>query len=250
MCFLCSLNAGPLVHAAEAERGDADGRLSMDKANFSTGQAAGQIAAAAWPSRDAPISYAFRATSSEAGFTRFSPEQIAAAETALQLWSDVANLRLERRGGGPSGDGAFSNDASILFNGLTRSPNYAYAFLPGDRGPGSRAGDVYLNVAYPSLNDMRPGTYGFLTMVHEIGHALGLTHPGAYNAATGDRATYANQARYTEDTRQFTVMSYFEAGESGADHGGSEPSTPLLHDVAAIQSLYGANRNTRSGDTV
>ena len=35
-----------------------------------------------------------------------------------------------------------------------------------------------------------------------------------------------------------------------ADHLLQEPSTPLLHDIAAIQAIYGANTSTRAGDTV
>jgi serralysin len=90
--------------------------------------------------------------------------------------------------------------------------------------------------------------------LHEIGHSLGLSHPGSYN----HDATYA-EAVYAQDTNQFTVMSYFDAGADGspADHG-ADPSnegkpfsaaTPLLHDIAAIQAMYGADMTTRTGNT-
>ncbi len=52
------------------------------------------------------------------------------------------------------------------------------------------------------------------------------------------------------------MMSYFDAWATGATHFVDLPynerfaSTPLLHDIAAIQRLYGANMTTRTGDTV
>ena len=49
--------------------------------------------------------------------------------------------------------------------------------------------------------------------------------------------------------RQYTVMSYFDASNTGGDHDGYYASTPLLHDVMALQALYGANTSTRTGDT-
>ena len=59
-----------------------------------------------------------------------------------------------------------------------------------------------------SLNDMSLGNYGFMTMLHEIGHAVGLTHPGAYDASQDRPISYSADAEYAEDSRQYTVMSY------------------------------------------
>ncbi len=44
-------------------------------------------------------------------------------------------------------------------------------------------------------------------------------------------------------------MSYFDEISTGAQHYGSA-STPLLHDIYAIQEIYGTNLSTRAGDTV
>ena len=50
-------------------------------------------------------------------------------------------------------------------------------------------------------------------MLHELGHALGLTHPGPYN---GLQATliYGVDNVYPEDTTRYTIMSYFGHGLS------------------------------------
>ena len=89
-----------------------------------------------------------------------------------------------------------------------------------------------------------------MTILHEIGHALGLSHPGSYN---GGSPTYANNAEYAQDTHQWTVMSYFNASYTGADwNGGSGwqyAQTPMVHDVLTLQAIYGADTNTRADNT-
>jgi Ca2+-binding RTX toxin-like protein len=91
----------------------------------------------------------------------------------------------------------------------------------------------------------------YFTYLHEIGHALGLTHPGPYNGDSADGLEFGEDNIYPEDTNQYTVMSYFSTF-TGVDtyYSGSGSSTPLLHDIAAIQSIYGANHATRAGDTI
>ena len=86
-------------------------------------------------------------------------------------------------------------------------------------------------------------------LLHEIGHALGLTHPGEYNAGEGEGPIeYPTHAEYFNDSRAFVVMSYFGSSFVGGDLP-AFASLPQLHDIAAIQRLYGANTSTRTGDT-
>ena len=83
-----------------------------------------------------------------------------------------------------------------------------------------------------------------------------MSHPGTYDAGNGGSITYANNAEYTLDNRQYTIMSYFGGYAPGAgwQQDGTSAnwlysSTPMLHDVAAIQAIYGADTTTRTGDT-
>jgi len=94
------------------------------------------------------------------------------------------------------------------------------------------------------------GDYGYYTLLHEVGHALGLNHPGAYDA-DDTILSYDSAAEYQQDSHQYTVMSYWDASNTGAYHGVNNfASVPLLHDIAAIQAIYGADTSTRAGDTV
>ena len=72
------------------------------------------------------------------------------------------------------------------------------------------------------------------TLLHEIGHSLGLTHPFVSTVLPA-----------AEDNDRYTVMTYTEVyGSSGVYAAG-----PMLYDIAAIQHLYGANTNFNSGNT-
>jgi serralysin len=87
--------------------------------------------------------------------------------------------------------------------------------------------------------------------MHEIGHALGLSHAGSYDL--GDMSSYfayARNAIFFNDSEQYSVMSYFNAETTHAFLGSVDASTPMLYDIAAMQRIYGANMNTRTGDNI
>lgn len=92
----------------------------------------------------------------------------------------------------------------------------------------------------------RTDGYYFQTYLHEIGHALGLGHAGNYNSS----ANYGTDALYLNDSWQATVMSYFHQIENTwVDASFAYAITPMVADIIAIQSLYGAP-TANEGDTI
>ncbi|MCA3352213.1 MAG: M10 family metallopeptidase C-terminal domain-containing protein [Roseomonas sp.] len=155
----------------------------------------------------------------------------ALARAAFQSWANVTNLVFEEvtSGGNITLDdnqsGAFAS--SSVSNGFITSA-------------GINIGTGWLN-SYGTAID----SYSFQTYVHEIGHALGFGHGGAYNAT----ATYGVDNLYQNDIWSYTIMSYFD--QADAQFGSYRVVMgPSLADIVAVQNLYGANTTFNSGDSV
>lgn len=204
------------------------------------------------PGQGATVTYAFRESApinmptDTTGFSQLNGTQIAAVERALQLWSNVANIRFVRVGSG------YSNNATILFGGYDKGPEGAAAFAhyPGNAAVSSASGDVWIDQESYNLNPGSQRDPGFMTLLHEIGHAIGLSHPGDYDAGEKD-PTYAADAGYYEDSLQYTLMSYFDLEETGGStRSYGFPGGPLIDDIVAVQRLYGPNQQTNAGNTL
>lgn len=183
----------------------------------------------------------------------------AQALKSMQAWADVANVTFTEA---PSTD--LNHRADITFAYFTLRADgsvaagsgekaiNAYAYYPPTSRPGadnSDAGTVWFNKNFATHQAPVSGDFSSQTFTHELGHALGLSHLGAYDAARGN-PSYQHDAEYYQDSLQYSIMSYFDASYTGADAKGVYGYGPMVDDIAAIQKLYGANMSTRTGDTV
>ena len=134
----------------------------------------------------------------------------------------------------------------LMFSDLGGLGGYAYAYYPDATGFYSFGSDVhlsdrYLNPALDPYNNFAsgPGSHGYTTLIHEIGHALGLKHPGNYNGSSGMGAGPFLPSSL--DHLGNTVMTY--------NFGGFAPATLMPLDIAALRSMYGS-KAFNADDTV
>lgn len=184
--------------------------------------------------------FAAQVYSSEANqFQPLTEAQRTAIRNAFALFGDLVNVDFV--------EGTVAT-ADINIGNINSTEDFysAYASYPGFS---QKAGDMWFRVGAAAHEQVGLGEAGFRTMMHEIGHALGMSHPGNYDAAPGATITYAEHAEYYQDSFEYTIMSYFGSSSTGAVRTGFA-ATLLAHDIAAIQSLYGVNLETRTGDTI
>ena len=137
----------------------------------------------------------------------------------------------------------------------------AYANFPSSS---LQAGDIWFGrTGQPFYDTPAPGNWGQATIMHELGHSLGLKHghqdytdldlTGYLDAPAGGGPRFGSAALPSaRDGQSWSLMTYRPAPGSldFAGEGFNQPQTYMQHDIAALQHLYGANFTTRGGDTV
>ena len=177
--------------------------------------------------------------------------ETSALSGALDTWEAVANIEFVS---------VSSSQADVWLWSLSD------AQIGGDLGysdvPWYSAGEP-LYMGFNNQDDtwvgsgLNRGGYGYVTLIHELGHLLGLAHShdgGSALDATvfpGVTSAFGDYGDYDVNQGIFTVMSYNDGWATqypnhvAWNYGWT--ATPMALDIAAIQLLYGANTTFASG---
>jgi len=173
-------------------------------------------------------------------FAPMSTVQQQAARDAFAMYAAVANITFVEVAAGAPGVGTASINLGTA--DLPGIAGQAYLPYPGYSGGNDNQvyGDVWIDL---DVTNPTPGSSAYKTFIHEIGHAIGMKHPGNYGS--GMHPWLADTGHGAEDNRQYTVMSY----NTGPTYGMVvDARTPQLFDVATIQFMYGTNTSTNTGN--
>ena len=167
-------------------------------------------------------------------FGVFNEAQKASVRTALDYFASFSGLEFTEL------TGEADRDADLMFAESGR-PSTAWAYYPSD---GDWGGDAWFNRT--SYNNPVTGNYAWSTVMHEIGHGLGLKH--------GHQSGGGGTMPLDQDSHEYSIMTYRSyVGSPGSFYTNatwSGPQTPMIYDIAAIQRMYGANYEFQSDDSV
>ena len=166
------------------------------------------------------------------GFAEFNNAQKTAARAAFDLIEGYTGLKFQEITGN-------QGDADIRM-ALSDEPSTAWAYYPGNWS----GGDVWLNGSASWYTNPRQGTYAWHTMMHEIGHAMGLKH--------GHETTPNGALDAEHDQMAFSLMTYRSyEGSPGTVYTNETygyAQTFMTYDIAALQAIYGVDWGTNNGD--
>ncbi|MCK4494282.1 MAG: M10 family metallopeptidase C-terminal domain-containing protein, partial [Methylococcales bacterium] len=185
----------------------------------------------------ADLTYSFATSESDYAYPRtvvnyktlaFNSNQRATAEAAMQKFSNIADISFTRTIDS-------STNAGDIRWGESSYPSVAYTLYPWDY---QSAGDIWIGTERSYFRDAaEPGSYTFLTFLHELGHAVGEDH------------THSNiTSPVKEDQLKYSIMSYKSYEGASSYEGNYHPTTPMLNDVAAMQLVYGENTTYHTGN--
>ncbi|MCX6953007.1 MAG: matrixin family metalloprotease, partial [Verrucomicrobia bacterium] len=163
------------------------------------------------------------------GFKAMTKAQMAAVRRAFAYYGSMINVTFKEVAGNATADINFGTNKQ-------RGVSAGYSYYPKNSPIAGKTALFLANDQWTNSDaQVQEGGYGYETILHEIGHTLGLKHPGNYNAGGG--GTGGPYLSTEDDNREHSIMSYWDNGATA----GVNPTTAMPYDIAALQYLYGAN---------
>lgn len=169
--------------------------------------------------------------------------EAAAVRAALDRYEAVLNVEFVEVTGQSDPDISLYQSPDLNINSTIQAGGRGgNRFYWSDNGPGGGRYDWDGNVVFRSDIDLSlPSNFDLI--LHELGHAMGLKHPGNYDVFS-DHVPPGPFLPTAEDNQKYTLMSYNDDPE-----GRPEPANLMVYDVAALQAWWGVNPDTGAGKT-
>lgn len=186
-------------------------------------------------------------------------EELRAMRAAMASLEAVCNLEFREVSSQDSADLIW---ASVSDADLGGDGTLGLAYPPGegfrdDEAQGAVAinWELYDPADGPTM--LVRGGYDFCTFIHELGHAVGLSHPhdrgGDSTRFPGVTAAFDDFGDLGMNQGLYTMMGYNDGWPTGP--AGVSPSSvygyqagPMALDIAALQRMYGADMGARTGN--
>jgi Ca2+-binding RTX toxin-like protein len=186
--------------------------------------------------------------------------QITAIDNAVAAYNNVCNIDLSYVSPGDANvDIIFAtlNNSDFVANfgisalGIHEVPEGTDNFAPFGLGPEVCLGVYNWSLFSADTDSFDIGGFDYVTLIHELGHGLGLAHPhdtGGYSTIfAGVTSSFGDYGDNNQNQGIFTTMSYNDGWQtqypSHTDIGYGYQGTPMAFDIAALQILYGANNS-------
>ena len=159
----------------------------------------------------------------------------AGVRAGLDTWAAVANITFVET----ADDSQTVGELRFAYTSFDNAGEAAHAYLPSND---PSAGDVWFsfdNFNPANAATISKGSDDFETIIHEMGHTLGLKHT----------FTAPNATPLSQDSYFWSIMSYSAKAGSSDGTASFYPTTPMYYDLVAIQALYGRNLSHNAGDT-